>query len=53
MKSRYKGANKTNKSFLKKILVIIIIIALFAFAEHYVRIDDSRIVQETTNIVVR
>ncbi|MDR2007586.1 MAG: hypothetical protein LBQ34_01270 [Alphaproteobacteria bacterium] len=53
MKSRYKGANKSNKSLLKKVLVVGVIVAIFIFAEKYVSRDDSQLIQETTNIVVK
>ncbi|MCL2567313.1 MAG: hypothetical protein FWE18_04385 [Alphaproteobacteria bacterium] len=53
MKSRYKGANKSNKSFLKKVIAAAVIIAVFIFAERYVSLDDSRLLQETANVVIK
>lgn len=53
MKSRYKGANKSKFSLIKRILILAIIIGAFIFSERYVSLDESHLVTETKSIITK
>ena len=53
MKSRYKGANKSKSSLLKKLLIVGVILGIFIFSERYVSRDNSEVITETNNIIVK
>jgi hypothetical protein len=53
MKSRYKGANKSKSSLFKKLLIASVVLGIFIFSERYVSRDNSEVITETDNIIVK